>query len=255
LLALVKAQPLSAVTGLHLTSATNGYPRLAAGVGGHAWPTPCSRSRLRYRMNSRLNNRLILVDRGSEVSDTLDIFDADSRQLLFKSSEPKLERLSKVFRFIGGAYGKMAGIDYSICHAASAQPVLRVFRAGRMIGPTPPFELFDGTGGLLARFNRRFSLIRKRWRFKNDWNQKLFDMSVKQRLGFALSAKSLSFDILIDDLPFASIVPYKDEGGMKFDGKRARLLEFSPSTESEQDRRLLMLGVGASLDRIIQTSA
>jgi hypothetical protein len=203
-------------------------------------------------MNSLTNNRLIIVDRGSATSDTLDIFNAETQQLLFKSSEPQLGGLSKAFRFIGGAYGEMAGVDYSICDAASGTPVMRVCRAGRMIGLTPPFEIFDGAGSLLARFKKCFSLMGNKWRFTNEKKEKLFDMSVKQRAGFVLSVRSLAYDILVEGKTLVSIAPYKEEGGPKYDGKRVRLLEFDPLTEGETSRRLLLLGVGLSLDRIVR---
>jgi hypothetical protein len=203
-------------------------------------------------MNTLTSNRLIIVDRGSAGSDTIEVFDAETSQLLFKSSEPKLDRLSKVFRFIGGPYGQMAGVDYSVCDAASGAPVLRVFRTGRMIGPTPPFELFDGAGSLLARFKKCFSLMGNKWRFTNEKKEKLFDMSVKQRSGFALTVKSLAYDVLVEGTTLASIAPYKEERGSKFDGKRVRLLEFDPLSEREANWRPILLGVGLSLDRIVQ---
>lgn len=202
-------------------------------------------------MKLQHKKRLVIIDRKGITTDKIDIFDADTNAQLFESSEPQLDRLSKVFRVIGGSYGRMSGVDYSIRDIETGAPILRVLKKGRMIGPATPFQLFDGAGNLLARFKKCFSIGGNKWRFTDDKKERIFDMTIKPK-GFALSVKSITYIISINKELYATVSPHTEECGIKHDGKRARLLEFESDPEPNYKHRLLILGVSISLDRIIQ---
>lgn len=202
-------------------------------------------------MEAQKNGRLIAVTRPGRSSDSIDLCDPETGKILFESRETGLGRFSKFLRFLGGDFSFMSAVDYNISDVTTQRTLVKVRRVGRLIGNPPSVAFLDGNGNVLAKVTQNFGLVKKRWLFSDGKGARLFDLSIERTGGFVLSITSVGYKIFVDDVPAATIEPYKGNDKKRFGGKRVRILNLYPLANGSDEIRSMVIGSALALERII----
>jgi hypothetical protein len=195
----------------------------------------------------------LIVAHGIFKPDAFDVLNPDKMETVFRNRRPEVEGLPRSLKLLGANNFGPALMNFALVDVVRDTEVLRMTRKITGFSINRPFELYDGSRRLLARFSRRFTVKGEKWRFWTDDEHHLFDVTIKRKSGPFTSVKSSRFELAIGQDMLAVIEPWEGTKTTAMDGKRCTLvrIEDSPEPSGNLDGRILRYGIAMSLSRIL----
>ncbi len=107
-----------------------------------------------------------------KTSDSYDLFDPDTNELLLVCREPHLGGWTKFFRFLGPKYKPMTPFDVVVSLPDGGPQVVRIKRPTSLFG-TGAVTVLDENNAVIGRFERKFSWAGHTFAVKNKEGQEV----------------------------------------------------------------------------------